>query len=180
MPENAQTLTTLFTKAARRRLLKVLLPRIESCLEMLSDQEIWWRPNEASNSIGNLVLHLTGNVRQWIIAGLGGAPDIRKRDLEFSERGPVEARQLGQRLHDTVLEAARVIGGMRPRELALTYSIQGYKVTGLDAAFHVVEHFSHHAGQIIQLTKQLRGDDLALTHLPREKKKAKRKAIPAV
>lgn len=180
MPENAQTLATVFTQAARRRMLKVLLPRIESCLEMLTEEEIWWRPNAASNSVGNLVLHLTGNVRQWIIAGLGGAPDIRKRDLEFSQRGPVEIRQLRQRLHETVTQAMRVIGRLKPRELTRTYSIQGYRVTGLDAAFHVVEHFSHHAGQIILLTKQMRRKDLAFTHLPRDRKQKKRSAIPAV
>ena len=83
---------------AEHVLQEVYLPRIISCLERLSPEQIWWRPNEASNSVGNLVLHLTGNVRQWIISGLGGAADIRQRDLEFSERGPLPRRVLVSRL----------------------------------------------------------------------------------
>ena len=98
-----------------RVLRQVYLPRITSCLEMLSPSQIWYRPNEASNSVGNLVLHLTGNVRQWIISGLGGAPDIRERDVEFSERGPIPRRVLARRLHQTVEEACDVLSRLSPR-----------------------------------------------------------------
>jgi len=77
-----------------RVLRQVYLPRIVRCLEELSREQIWWRANPASNSVGNLVLHLTGNVRQWIISGLGGEPDNRQRDQEFTERGPLPRRVL--------------------------------------------------------------------------------------
>ena len=82
-------LAELCVRQWRSRFEERYLPRIVGCLEQLSDDEIWWRPNEASNSIGNLVLHICGNMRQWIISGLGGAEDLRQRDKEFDERGPV-------------------------------------------------------------------------------------------
>ena len=109
----------------------VYLPRILSCLEQLTPEQIWWRPNEASNSVGNLVLHLAGNVRQWIISGLGGATDQRQRDLEFSERGPLPRRVLASRLRRAVEEACRVLGKLSPEELARVHTIQKFRVTGL-------------------------------------------------
>jgi uncharacterized damage-inducible protein DinB len=163
---------------AERVLRQVYLPRLVSCLEQLSREQIWWRPNEASNSVGNLVLHLTGNVRQWIISGLGGAPDVRQRDLEFSARGPLSRRALVGRLRKTVVEACRVLEKLLPEELTRVHTIQKYQVTGMEAAFHVAEHFSHHAGQIILLTKLLTGSDLKFTQLPGERKPPSRN-LPA-
>jgi len=163
---------------AEHVLREVYLPRIISCLQQLSLEQIWWRPNEASNSVGNLVLHLTGNVRQWIISGLGGAPDVRQRDREFSERGPLPRRVLVSRLRRTVEEACRVLGRLSPEDLARVHTIQKFRATGRDATFHVAEHFSHHAGQIMLLTKMLTGNDLKFTRLPGEKKK-KARNLPA-
>ncbi|MDR3677718.1 MAG: DinB family protein [Acidobacteriota bacterium] len=160
---------------AERVLKQVYLPRILSCIKALSTEQVWWRANEASNSAGNLVLHLTGNVRQWIISGLGGSADVRKRDLEFSERGPLPKRVLASRLQKTVQEACRVLRKLSAEDLARVHTIQKYRVTGMEAAFHVAEHFSHHAGQIILLTKMLTGSDLKFTHLPGEKKPVARK-----
>ncbi len=158
---------------------QVYLPRITTCLGHLSTEQIWWRPNEASNGVGNLVLHLSGNVRQWIISGLGGAPDIRQRDLEFSECGPLPRRVLANRLRKTVQEACSVLSKLSPDDLARLHTIQKFRVTGLEAAFHVAEHFSHHAGQIILLTKMLTGRDLKFTHLGGERKK-KARHLPAL
>lgn len=158
---------------------QVYLPRITSCLAQLSPKQIWWRPNSASNSVGNLVLHLTGNVRQWIISGLGGAPDVRERDLEFSECGPLPRRVLVSRLRKTVKEACEVLGKLSPEDLARVHTIQRFRVTGLEAAFHVAEHFSHHAGQIILMTKMLTGSDLKFTHLAGEKRN-KARHLPAL
>ena len=153
----------------------VYLPRIITCLEQLSSEQIWWRPNEASNSIGNLVLHLAGNVRQWIISGLGGAPDVRQRDLEFSERHPLPRRDLVRRLQTTVTAACKLLDKLTPEDLGRVHTIHKYRVTGTEAALHVAEHFSHHAGQVILLTKLLKGQDLKFTHLPGEKKRGARK-----
>jgi len=145
------------------------LPRIERCLKTLSEEDIWWRPNEASNSVGNLVLHLSGNVRQWIISGLGGAPDRRVRDQEFVECGPIPRRALLALLRRTVREAARVLDRLPADELARARPIQKFEVTGFTAAFHVAEHFAFHSGQIIYVAKMKRGVDLGFTRLPGEK-----------
>jgi uncharacterized damage-inducible protein DinB len=147
----------------------------------LTSEQIWWRANPASNSVGNLALHLEGNVRQWIVSGLGGAPDRRERDLEFSQLSPIPRCILLARLRKAVRDADRVMGRLNGAALARTYSIQGFRVTGLRAVFHVAEHFSHHAGQIILLTKMLGGRDLKFTHLPGERKRKVNSAnIPAL
>ena len=159
---------------ARRLLRQICLPRITRCLEQLSEDQIWWRANPASNSVGNLALHLEGNVRQWIISGLGGAADIRVRDREFSEQGPLPRLKVQSQLRMTVYQACRVLGRMSSQDLMHPYRIQGFRVSGLKAVFHVSEHFSHHTGQIILLTKLLTGRNLSFTHLPGDKKKPRR------
>ena len=170
-----------FLAQARHLLAQVYLPRIAACLRELSSEQTWWRPNPASNSVGNLVLHLEGNVRQWIVSGLGATPDRRERDLEFAETGPILSRTLIARLRRAVTDAARVMDKLDDEALAKTYSIQGFRVTGLHAVFHVAEHFSHHAGQIILLTKSLAGKDLKFTQLPSEKgKRGKLPGLPAL
>lgn len=168
-------IATLLLNDAQKRL-RHYQSRILRCLDELSDQEIWWRPNEAANSAGNLALHLSGNVRQWIVSGLGGAADVRARDLEFSERGPVPRRALAARLRTAVNDACRVLKKLDAAALTRRYAIQGFHVTGLEAVCHVYEHFSHHAGQIIYITKMTRGKDLRFTNLPSIKKKKQRRA----
>ena len=170
MRANDGRIAKLFLSDAQKRF-RYYLSRILRCLDKMSDEEIWWRPNEASNSAGNLVLHLSGNVRQWIISGLGGAADTRERDLEFGERGPVARRELATRLRTAVNEACRVLKKLTPQSLARKYTIQGYHATGVVAVSHVCEHFAHHAGQIIYITKMRQGKDLRLTKLPALKKK---------
>ncbi len=160
-----------FIRQADHTIREVYLARMVRCIEELSPEQIWWRPNPASNSAGNLVLHLTGNIRQWIIAGLGGAPDVRERDKEFAELGPLPRRILVSRLRKTVEDACRVLRKLSAEDLARDYTIQGFRVTGLAATFHVAEHFSHHAGQIILITKMLTGSDLKFTRLPGDKKR---------
>lgn len=157
-----------FLKLAEHSLRRHHLPRIERCLEMLSSEQIWWRPNESSNSAGNLALHLAGNVRQWIVAGLGGEVDARQRDLEFSERGPMPRIRLVRTLRSAVLDACKVLRRLTPADLSARYSIQKLPVTGINAVLHVVEHFAFHSGQIIFITKQLECRDLRFTHLPND------------
>jgi uncharacterized damage-inducible protein DinB len=165
-PKKSRT-ASLFLANARELIAKQNLPFIVKSLQQLSEEEIWWRPNAASNSAGNLVLHLCGNVRQWIISGLGGATDKRQRDREFSEQGPIPERALVTQLRRTVRDALRVLAKLNDDSLAREYSIQGYEdVTGLEAVFHVTEHFSYHTGQIIYITKLKRGEDLRFWRLP--------------
>ena len=142
------------------------LPRIVRCLQLLSEKEIWWRPNNASNAAGNIVLHLCGNVRQWIISALGGEQNVREREKEFSERGPISRRVLIKQLKTTVGEACEVIDGLSLETLLRQFNIQGFEVSGLNAILHVYEHFAYHAGQITYLTKLRCGKDLRFTRLP--------------
>lgn len=140
--------------------LRELAPRIETCLGCLSEDQLWARGHENENAIGNLVLHLCGNVRQWIISGIGGAPDHRQRDGEFAARGGTSKAQLLERLHTTVDEAVAVIRALPAERLSERRVIQGYEGSVLEAIYHVVEHFSMHTGQIIFATKLLTSVDL--------------------
>lgn len=140
--------------------LRQCLERIEACLGRLDESRIWERPNAASNSAGNLCLHLEGNVRQWILAGAAGQPDHRRRDAEFAARGGFSREELLARLRAAVHEACAVIEGLDEARLAGIIRPQGYEVTVLEAVYHVVEHFSMHAGQIMLLTKAAAGEDL--------------------
>ena len=145
-----------------RSLLQEYVPKIERCLEHLSDEDVWWRPNEAANSIGNLVLHLCGNVTQWIIGGVGDREYVRHRQQEFDERTQIPSEELLRRLNAVVEEADEILAGLDRSALLSIRTIQNYHVTVLDAIYHVVEHFSMHTGQIILLTKARTGTDLKL------------------
>lgn len=118
------------------------------------------RPNPACNSVGNLLLHLNGNVRQWLIASFSGLEDGRNRPAEFNERRRIAGKLLVQQLDATMQEAATVLDRLTARDLAATYQIQGYTVRGLDAVYQVVEHFGMHYGQVLYINKTLRGEDL--------------------
>jgi uncharacterized damage-inducible protein DinB len=152
------------------------VPRILKCLQLLDEKEIWWRPNVASNTVGNLVLHLCGNIRQWIISGLGGKPDVRKRDEEFAKRRRVSRRMLIATLKQTAEEARHTLDRMSPATLDQEFAIQGYRVFGRTAVSIVYEHLAYHAGQIIYVTKFKRGKDLGFTHLQPEPKHAETEA----
>jgi len=149
-----------FIKRAQFHLAEDHLPKIDRSLKLLSDEQIWWRANPESNSIGNLLLHLSGNVRQWIICGLGDAADNRDRDSEFAQRETIPRDTLFARLKETVSEAVAVLGRLDPERLLEKRCIQGFDVSMLEAVLHVVEHFSMHTGQIILLTKQLTAQDM--------------------
>jgi hypothetical protein len=142
------------------RKLRQMSGRIEDCLGRLSEEQIWTRGAENENAVGNLVLHLNGNVRQWIVAGVGGQPDIRQRDAEFDARAGLAAAGLMERLRGTVAEAAGVIEAVAAERLCERLVVQGYNVTVLEAIYAVVEHFSGHTGQIIYATKLFTGKDL--------------------
>ena len=136
------------------------LPKIQRCLEQLTDEQIWSRPNEASNSIGNLVLHLCGNARQWIVSGLGDHSDRRDRDSEFKQREIIPRVELLESLQTTVREVAQVLANLDSNVVLERRTIQGKDVEVLEAIFHVTEHFSMHTGQIILLTKMLAQRDM--------------------
>jgi uncharacterized damage-inducible protein DinB len=140
--------------------LQQLGSRIETCLGSLNQDQVWARGGDNENAVGNLVLHLCGNLRQWIVSSVGGQPDIRDRDAEFSAQGGASVEDLAQRLHATVEEAVAVVSAVPAERLAERIVVQKYDVTVLEAIYHVVEHFSMHTGQIIFATKMLTGSDL--------------------
>lgn len=156
MTEVAET----FIAEARALLIHDYLPKIEGCLERLSDEDVWWRANAESNSIGNLLLHLAGNARQWITSGLGAAADRRLRQAEFDERSVMPRAELLARLQETLKEVDGVLARLDPSNILERRRIQGHDVTALYAILHVVEHFSMHTGQIILITKMLKTEDL--------------------
>src|SRR2546423_12652503 len=149
-----------FVAECRSLLANDYLPKIVKSVEVLSDEQIWWRANASSNSIGNLLLHLSGNVRQWIVVGLGGATDTRDRDAEFAQREVVPRPELLDRLRHTLREADETLAKFDTRKLLDQFTIQGLEVVALAAILHAVEHFSMHTGQIILISKMFADVDL--------------------
>jgi len=150
----------LFLEFSRAKLLDQYWPRLRTAVESLSGDRVWWRPNEASNSVGNLLLHLNGNVRQWLVASFESLEDSRNRPAEFAAREGAPAAELLAQLGATMEEASAVLSRLTETDLTRTYRIQGYSVTGLHAVYQVVEHFGLHYGQILYVTKLVTGQDL--------------------
>ena len=160
MAEKELELTALFLDTSRKLLFDQHWPRIKTCVESLTTEQIWWRPNEASNSIGNLLLHLNGNVSQWIVTSFNHGEDKRNRPAEFAAKEGGTAKELLDRLGATLDEATQVLDRLTPAELLAKYEVQGYHTNGLYVVYHVVEHFGMHYGQIAYITKLLSGKDL--------------------
>jgi uncharacterized damage-inducible protein DinB len=156
---------TAFLDHSRIFLTSEFLPRIRAAVSRMSEEDLWWRPNEASNSVGNLVLHLSGNVRQWIVSAVGGAEDVRRRQEEFEQRSPITTEALLDRLTRAVEDATEVIASLPPERLLESVQVQGRTVSVLEAIYHVVEHFSMHTGQILYVAKLRSGEDLKLYEL---------------
>jgi hypothetical protein len=142
------------------------LERIKHCLGQLNDKQLWCRSQPSLNSIGNLILHLCGNLRQWIVAGVGGASDIRNRPAEFSEQGPIPKEELMRSLLVVVEEAKRVLNHVDARQLTEPRRIQGFDVTGLAAIFDSVPHFRGHSQEIVHMTRLQLGDAYMFAWMP--------------
>ncbi len=136
--------------------------QITRCVALLDTNELWSRANDHCNSVANLLLHLTGNVRQWIVSGVGGEPFERDRPAEFAARDQRPAGEILPPLMNTLRRAGEIIRQLAPDALSHRRSIQGYDVSTMQAVFHVVEHLSFHTGQIVHMTKALKGVDLSL------------------
>jgi len=137
--------------------LEQLAGRIQDCLGKLTEEQIWTRNTDNENAVGNLVLHLAGNVRQWVCHAVGGQPDVRHREAEFAAKSGSDA---GDRLRTTIADAIAVIRDLTPDDLMTKTTVQGFNLTKGLAVYHVVEHFAGHTGQIIFATKLLTGQDL--------------------
>jgi len=136
------------------------LERIERCLEELTEEEVWVRPNGNSNSVGNQLLHLEGNIRQWIVHGLGGMVDTRARSKEFAATGGRSKTELQQHLATVITEAKAVVSELTEAEMTRERPVQAYVHDGIFILLHVIEHLSYHTGQIIFWTKAVKNVDL--------------------
>ncbi|HSG48460.1 MAG TPA: DinB family protein [Longimicrobiales bacterium] len=149
-----------FISESRRFLRDEYPAKLRRALADITEEDLWWRPNAACNSMGNLLLHLAGNLRQWVVHGLGGRADVRDRSSEFARKGGLSPEEALAALEKAVADADAVLAELDPAALLEPRTIQGMPTTGLAALYHVVEHFSMHTGQILQLVKIRRGRDL--------------------
>lgn len=152
--------TALFLETSRNKLLGEFWPRLQSVVQPLDQAQLWWRPNEAANSIGNLLLHMNGNAYQWLVASFNHLEDKRRRPQEFAARNAFSAAELLAQMGATMEQASAVLARLTTEELLASYEIQGYRVSGLYAVYQVVEHFAMHYGQILYIAKSLGGSDL--------------------
>lgn len=131
---------------------------IAKCFKQLEEQDVWWEPNSSSNSIGTIILHLCGNIGQYIISSLGRQPDQRERDLEFSTKDSHSKAELLQMIGDVIDQASATVEAATEEELLRMRQVQGFSFSGLGVVLHAVEHLSYHTGQIAYLVK-LRADE---------------------
>jgi len=165
MNPTCEQLAAAVAAAASQELTKAL-DRIKHCLGQLTDEQVWQREAESMNSIGNLILHLCGNVRQWIMAGIGGEHDARQRPKEFSERGPISKIELIRRLDEVVANAQDTLAKTSASDLMRTRCIQGFDVNGLEAIFNSVPHFRGHTQEIIHMTRSMLADAYKFAWVP--------------
>src|SRR5215510_2577030 len=151
-------LDRLFVERAREYLANEYPAKLRITVNALPPDKLWWRPNQDSNSVGNLLLHLNGNLRQWIVAGVGGEAFERHRAAEFAAREGQAASELLAILERTLADVDRILSGLTAERLAERCAIQGRDLTVLDAVFHVTEHFAYHLGQIILVAKMFSPD----------------------
>jgi hypothetical protein len=156
--------TNEFDKAyiewCRLRLIQQYWPRVERCVMELTDEEVWWRQHESNNSVGNLILHLTGNLRQFILSGVGGAKDTRDKELEFSERQRIPKKELILGLKQALFAADETLARLDVARLLESTTVQNRDRRIFEVIAVVVDHFALHCGQIIYITKLKTGKDL--------------------
>ena len=160
MDNYAENFKDLIVVEVKRRLIEESVPRIKKCLSKLSQEEIWRRPNKETVSVGNLVLHLCGNVSQWVLSGLGNVPDTRERDREFSETGGISADKLMEDMEGLMQKVSDVLDSLSPANLLEVRRVQGFEETGVAILIHVTEHFSYHTGQITYYVKTNKNIDM--------------------
>ena len=155
-----ETIGSAYLAWCRNRLLNHYWSRVQRCVTELSNEQIWWREHESNNSVGNLVLHLTGNLNQFVLATFGGAPDTRDKEREFAERTPVSKAELLQGLEAALRESDRILAQFNPDRFTETTVLQGRERTYLEVLAIVLEHFALHTGQIIYVAKLKTGKDI--------------------
>jgi hypothetical protein len=167
MSSSNQLATTLI--AAARHTLAEGRERIEHCVAQLTDEQLWWRPRAEMNSIANLLLHLSGNIRQWIVGGIGGAADVRNRPQEFADRSGRPKSEVLQQLQDTLTAADATIARLSADDLIAHRRIQGFDTSTTAAVFDCISHFRGHVQEIINLTRMQLGERYKFYFVPQGK-----------
>lgn len=165
MQQDATALAALIGKEASHEFGDAVAA-IRHCFNQLNVDQVWWRPDEKMNSVANLVLHVCGNMHQWIVAGVGGARNTRRRQREFDERGPFDKADLLQKLDDTLHEVNAVLEKLTPGLLAETRRIQAHEVTCLQAILHSMAHLRGHTQEMIHITRTQLGDEYRFAFVP--------------
>jgi len=152
---------TIVREEFNKRMIEEGLTRIIKCVEILDEKDLWYKHNESSNSVGNLILHLSGNVRQYVVSGIAGQKDSRERDSEFNIESKIGKEELIENLKQALYEANGIVAGLKEEELKASKEVQGFGLTVLSILIHVIEHFSYHVGQITYFTKYFKDTDTA-------------------
>ena len=161
-PESLSTLVVNETSGE----LDDALRKIKHCVNQLTDDQVWWRPSESMNSVANLLLHLCGNLRQWIVSGVGGAADVRERQKEFDQRSSTPKTELIQQIESAVADAKMALSGTSAEELLRIRPIQGNDVTGMQAILHSAAHFRGHTQEVVHMTRCQLGDSYEFDFIP--------------
>lgn len=146
----------LLKREYKRRMQEECLFRINKCLGILGESGAWYSPNEHVNSVANLVLHLSGNINQYVNATLGKRADDRERQQEFDSFKTHSREQLSSIITETILASVNVVDSLEVEHMETLYPVQCFEETGLSIIIHVIEHTSYHTGQITQLTKWIK------------------------
>ena len=155
---------TMIVNEFERRVFEESYSRIFKCLSLLSEPSVWFSPNDQIPSVGNLVLHLCGNARQWILSGIGGVADNRDREQEFIKQNNIKKSDLIFLLENLKVNIQITLQEMDEKELVANKKIQGFNETGFSVLVHVIEHFSYHTGQITTLTKMITNKQTGYYH----------------
>jgi len=155
-----QELATIFLKSIRVHLLEENWPRLKKCILLCDESLLWHKPNENTNSIGNLVLHLQGNLTQWVLHSIGGAPDRRIRSKEFEIESKKPKEQILSDFEMLMVSIDQLLRNIEPDKLLEQRKVQGFDTTVTGILIHVTEHFSYHLGQISFILKQAKNIDL--------------------
>jgi hypothetical protein len=148
--------TDAFLDELKDRLLRMYPEQIRACLDELTDEELWWRPNEQTNSVGNLLLHLSGNVNHYLGRGVAGSGYMRNRKAEFNEKGPIPRDELVPRWESSLETASQAFDSLTPERLLETAELGRESQAIVRLLVAVTTHYNSHVGQIVYVTKMLK------------------------
>lgn len=138
------------------RLLRIYPDEIRACLHELTEEKIWWRPNPSTNAVGNLVLHLCGNLRHYLGRGVAGSSYRRDRPAEFGERTPVTRDELLHKLDEAVADARSAFASLTDERLVANADLGAESRPIGRLLVGIVAHFDSHVGQIVYATKMMK------------------------